>query len=107
MQKSSPIFETLSRKARTSKFWAVLLTLAVIYEIIEHVAENDHVTVKIKETKHLVGKDLKKHIQDLENKMLNFASKLEFEDAARLRDEINRLKAKEIGIPQKALGLNK
>ena len=33
----SKIFEALSRKARTSKFWAVLLTLAVIYEIIEDV----------------------------------------------------------------------
>jgi len=33
----SKIFGTLSEKARTSRFWAVLLTLAVLYEIIEHV----------------------------------------------------------------------
>ena len=33
----SKIFETLSRKARTSKFWAILLTLAVLYEIVEHI----------------------------------------------------------------------
>ena len=30
--------------------------------------------------------------------MLNFASKLEFEEAAKLRDEVNRLKAEQIGI---------
>jgi hypothetical protein len=33
----SKIFETLSRKARTSKFWAILLTFAVLYEIVEHI----------------------------------------------------------------------
>tara|TARA_Y100000310_G_C20049035_1_gene519691 strand:- start:108 stop:293 length:186 start_codon:yes stop_codon:yes gene_type:complete len=33
----SKIFGTLAEKARTSRFWAVVLTLAVIYEIIEHV----------------------------------------------------------------------
>ena len=33
--------------------------------------------------------------------MDEFASKLEFEDAARIRDEINRLKAKEIGLTDK------
>ena len=31
--------------------------------------------------------------------MLDYAAKLEFEDAARLRDEINRLKSLEVGIP--------
>ena len=39
--------------------------------------------------------------------MNEFASKLEFEDAAKLRDEINRLKAKEVGIPKKVLGYKK
>ncbi len=46
----------------------------------------------------MVGKDLDKHIKLLEKKMNEFASKLEFEDAARIRDEINRLRAKEVGI---------
>ncbi len=27
----------LSEKAKTSKFWAILLTLAVLYEIVEHI----------------------------------------------------------------------
>ena len=31
------VFEFLSRKAKTSKFWAILLTFAVLYEIIEHI----------------------------------------------------------------------
>ena len=35
--------------------------------------------------------------------MNNYASKLEFEDAAKLRDEINRLKAKQMGLSKKAL----
>ena len=35
--------------------------------------------------------------------MLDYAEKLEFEDAARLRDEINRLKARQVGIPKKLL----
>ena len=30
--------------------------------------------------------------------MLEFATKLEFEEAARLRDEVNRLKARQIGL---------
>ena len=34
-------------------------------------------------------------------------SKLEFEDAARIRDEINRLKAKEVGLPNKILEFSK
>ena len=71
--------------------------------ILEHIAEQDHITVEIEETKQLVGKDLDKHIISLEKKMLDYATKLEFEEAARLRDEINRLKAKQIGIPKKLL----
>jgi len=33
----SKIFDSLSKKAKTSKFWAIVLTLAILYEIIEHV----------------------------------------------------------------------
>jgi len=71
--------------------------------ILEHIAEQDHVTVELEETKQLVGKDLDKHIKILDKKMLDYAAKLEFEDAARLRDEINRLKARQVGIPKKLL----
>ncbi len=78
-----------------------------IQEIIENTAEQDHVTVEINNAKELVGKDLDKHIKTLEKKMNEFASKLEFEDAARLRDEINRLKAKEVGLSNKVLQFKK
>ena len=78
-----------------------------IQEIIENTAEQDHVTVEIDNAKELVGKDLNKHITNLEKKMNEFASKLEFEDAARLRDEINRLKAKEVGLSNKVLQFKK
>ena len=74
-----------------------------IEEILENTAEQDHVTVEIENAKELVGKDLNKHIKNLEDKMNMFASKLEFEDAARIRDEINRLKAKEVGLSDKIL----
>ena len=40
----------------------------------------------------------------LDKKMQSYAAKLEFEEAAKLRDEINRLKAKQVGIPNKLLG---
>ena len=33
----SKIFTMLSDKAKTSKWWAILLSLAVLYEIIEHI----------------------------------------------------------------------
>ena len=39
--------------------------------------------------------------------MNEFASKLEFEDAAKLRDEINRLKTKQMGLTKKALEYKK
>ena len=78
-----------------------------IDEIIKSTAEQDHVTVDIANTKQLIGKDLDAHIKNLETKMIEFASKLEFEDAAQLRDEINRLKAKQMGLTKKALEYKK
>jgi excinuclease ABC subunit B len=78
-----------------------------IDEILEHTAEQDHVTVEIENAKQLVGKDLNKYIQNLEKKMQDYASKLEFEEATQLRDEINRLKAKQLGVPNKILELNR
>ena len=78
-----------------------------IDEILEHTAEQDHVTIEIENAKQLVGKDLNKYIQNLEKKMQDYASKLEFEEAAQLRDEINRLKAKQLGVPNKILQFNR
>ena len=33
----SRLFGYVSEKAKTSKWWAILLTILVIYEIIEHI----------------------------------------------------------------------
>tara|TARA_Y100000590_G_scaffold468613_1_gene652109 strand:+ start:992 stop:3061 length:2070 start_codon:yes stop_codon:yes gene_type:complete len=77
-----------------------------INEIIESTAEQDHVTVEIDIKKELVGKKLDNYINNLEKKMLKSAEKLEFEEAAQLRDEINRLKAKQIGIKNPFLTKN-
>ncbi|MEM9441897.1 MAG: excinuclease ABC subunit UvrB [Pseudomonadota bacterium] len=73
-----------------------------IGDIIQHVAERDHVTVDIgpDAPAALVGMDLQAHIGELEKKMKDAAADLEFEEAARLRDEIKRLEASELGVAQ-------
>jgi len=68
-------------------------------DLMAHVSSGDYVTVDIGEdAKHLVGSNLKKHIDDLSKKMREAAENLEFEEAARLRDEIKNLEAGELGL---------
>jgi excinuclease ABC subunit B len=71
-----------------------------ISDILAHVAERDHVTVDIGQDAPgtLAGMDLQTYIGDLEAKMKDAAANLEFEEAARLRDEIRRLEASELGV---------
>jgi excinuclease ABC subunit B len=59
-------------------------------------------------TAQFVGRDLRASIAELEKKMRAAAADLEFETAARLRDEIKRLEALELGIttPGEALSPN-
>ncbi|KTE40095.1 MULTISPECIES: excinuclease ABC subunit UvrB [unclassified Sphingopyxis] len=72
-----------------------------IGDIIAHVASKDGVTIDIGEDKpaHMVGHNLRAYIQELEKKMRDAAADLEFEEAGRLRDEIRKLEADELGLP--------
>jgi excinuclease ABC subunit B len=67
-----------------------------IGDVLNSVYEKDYIAVEIKSTQHLVGKNLQTHLRELEQKMRKAAENLEFEDAARLRDEIRRLQLAEL-----------
>ncbi|MCZ8180875.1 MAG: excinuclease ABC subunit UvrB [Rhizobium sp.] len=77
---------------------------ARISDILDSVYERDHVRADISGTSgkgfadggHLVGNNLQAHLNALEKDMRDAAADLDFEKAARLRDEIKRLKAVEL-----------
>ncbi len=77
---------------------------AKISDILDSVYEKDHVRADIggvsgkgfADGGHLVGNNLQAHLNALEKAMRDAAADLDFEKAARLRDEIKRLKAVEL-----------
>ncbi|MBX4864596.1 excinuclease ABC subunit UvrB [Rhizobium sophorae] len=79
---------------------------ARISDILDSVYERDHVRADISGVSgkgfadggNLVGNNLQTHLNALEKSMRDAAADLDFEKAARLRDEIKRLKAAELAI---------
>ncbi|AKR48375.1 MULTISPECIES: excinuclease ABC subunit UvrB [Acetobacter] len=72
-----------------------------ISDIVSSVFEQDYVTIAPDEdtgVAEFVGQDLGAAIAGLEKRMRSAAAELEFETAARLRDEIQRLEALQLGL---------
>jgi len=71
-----------------------------ISDALGSVFEQDYVTVDLgmASGNEMVGHNLTAHLADLDKQMKEAASNLEFEEAARLRDEIKRLEAVDLGL---------
>tara|TARA_X000001036_G_scaffold265520_1_gene246635 strand:- start:607 stop:2778 length:2172 start_codon:yes stop_codon:yes gene_type:complete len=66
-----------------------------INDVLESVYEKDYVKIG---TGSNIGSNLKKHLKALNKKMKESATNLEFEEAAKIRDEIRKLESTELEI---------
>ncbi|HZF43864.1 MAG TPA: excinuclease ABC subunit UvrB [Sphingomonadaceae bacterium] len=73
-----------------------------IADVLAHVSNRDSVIIDTgtEDRPHMVGHNLRAYIEDLHCDMRKAAADLEFETAGRIRDEIRKLEADELGIPE-------
>jgi len=78
-----------------------------ITDVLNSVYEEDYITVDtgISNDTHHVGNNLKSHLEALYERMKTAAANLEFEEAARLRDEVRRLEASELGLDKPGVSI--
>jgi len=101
------IAETDRRRARQEEYNALhgITPTTIkrrIADIVADTASRDGVVIDLEDDtrNNLVGHNLRGYIEDLEKRMRTAAADLEFEEAGRLRDEIRRLEATELGLPE-------
>ena len=77
-----------------------------IGDVMESVYEQDHhdLDIGIDGANNMIGNNIGAHIQALEKQMQSAAADLEFEEAARLRDEVKKLQDRELGIGDSGKG---
>lgn len=69
-----------------------------ISDVMQSIYARDHLSVTL-ESDSFGNKNIKTQIKALEAEMRKAAEDLNFEEAAKLRDEIRRLEARELGVP--------
>ena len=80
-----------------------------IGDILDGTSQGDYVTVDtgVSGDLHRVGHNFDQHMKQLEGKMKDAAANLEFEEAARIRDEIRRLEDAELGLAPHGTSIGK
>ena len=75
-----------------------------ISTVLQEISDKDYLDTDKEIAVAIPAKKLKNTLSELEKKMLAAANNLEFEEAARLRDEIRRLQGSDLGLKQKQRG---